>query len=1249
MKNRKNGRFTGPIEEFIENEVKHLAPGHSTARLAIFRTAVGMIMDQLPGYAALLSRITSEYDAFILANTALKAEPQAQIEPTVRVVPKASKSGSTSKLRRPTQLQLTVIEGLDLIQSDYGVRTDLFVRLRLSGITFTTSPRSGILDPTWNESFVFPFGDVPALQKLEVGLFDSTVSMSEPAGTTTIQLDEVLDHENSAEFWLSLNIGKRHPGSLHFAVKAQYHSAQTSLDKKETNPKVVYGICKGCIMQKRVDALQQITLKDENHHLQGVIAELKDYVEVFMKDIEFKTKALEHLESTTRTLKGTNREQFDRAVTSAVQQELQSKMRKKQMMEKETQTEQPWITAQLRPGSPGALESPSLAPNANSLAPLGLMALVLCDCPEYSAMANSAALELMMALVLSETKTYRGYVARTRGPTLLIAFQHVSDAVRFSISVLRKLLHLPWPHDVARPRYVRGALVNNGYNVRFTINSGEPVAENNPFTGRVEYYGGMLKELSSLHAISIDGAVTIAEAAMVMVDDPGCLADVTVGPLLRLSMKDYNQPISVFRLVPFELKFRIREAEEQLRTQLSPSDTANLFLQAPNSHDPCVTSIRIHEFDTIHDTISEQSWQQSIATFWHHVEMCVDRFGGTVTTGQQLWEGGQFIVTFSSAHDAFAFTLRLQTLLLAVAWPADLLGLPSACREVVDGQVQFYGFRLCVGMHCTTVLQPESVALSETITPISNLLCERARMGDICMSGDVFDAIADQLGLLHVMALPALELDDETSIPVYRVLPRSLQGRLRLQSMDVLTESGGAETTSRSPGKNSEERQSARLLSPTRSSRSTPALQKSTPQSPPLHSAVEETYRHLWVVLRTGRQPTALIQLAALEANRMALEDNPELSGEPPPPLRLQFGDLTGMAAALIGARTADTFDNLPADEDAQSGVLDSSDPGLSRSGTAAVAKGGNLQLTVQLQAKSRKLAIAESKLAQQQKRIDDLQAKLLAGQSVNALPMLIVHQHVRQFFVLLKQYVISVEDVQVLPMQEDEFIRRWILLHREIMKLAAPPSEAPAQTKGRTKEVKQVEKKTKEEFLDQLKLAIETEKEEDVFSADVAKLSRSIVALLGRWFIFVRGITRDRRRKLLSNTGATNTEKVPEEARGSPVTALMPRRSRGKSLANPRRSLAGTVLRATMAMRGSTGESEAVEKDGESDAMDLSLTTEFARRMTQSPLRTVEGEMPWSEVEPVTPVTPALRSTSRALNSSTPSKAPLVLPRLVD
>jgi adenylate cyclase len=155
-------------------------------------------------------------------------------------------------------------------------------------------------------------------------------------------------------------------------------------------------------------------------------------------------------------------------------------------------------------------------------APTGLIAIVFTDIKgsttlwETYPLAMRSAIKLHNDVMRRQLRRIGGFEVKTEGDAFMVSFPTATSALLWCFAVQTQLLETDWPAEMLNsiscaPVYDKdNNLIFKGLSVRMGIHWGEPLAEPDPVTRRMDYYGPMVNKSSRIMACADGGQITVS-------------------------------------------------------------------------------------------------------------------------------------------------------------------------------------------------------------------------------------------------------------------------------------------------------------------------------------------------------------------------------------------------------------------------------------------------------------------------------------------------------------------------------------------------------------------------------------------------------------------------------------------------------------------------------------------------------------------------------------------------------------------
>lgn len=130
--------------------------------------------------------------------------------------------------------------------------------------------------------------------------------------------------------------------------------------------------------------------------------------------------------------------------------------------------------------------------------------------------AMRSAIKLHNEVMRRQLRRIGGYEVKTEGDAFMVSFPTATSALLWCFAVQTSLLEVEWPPEVINSVTCQEVydkdnnLIFKGLSVRMGIHYGEPVAEIDPVTRRMDYFGPMVNKASRISAVADGGQITVS-------------------------------------------------------------------------------------------------------------------------------------------------------------------------------------------------------------------------------------------------------------------------------------------------------------------------------------------------------------------------------------------------------------------------------------------------------------------------------------------------------------------------------------------------------------------------------------------------------------------------------------------------------------------------------------------------------------------------------------------------------------------
>ncbi len=418
-------------------------------------------------------------------------------------------------------------------------------------------------------------------------------------------------------------------------------------------------------------------------------------------------------------------------------------------------------------------------------APVGAVALVFTDVQgsttqwEMHADVMAVALSQHNDLMRRKIDQFGGYEVKTEGDAFMIAFGSCLDAVRWCLDVQLALLDVDWPDAlykhpdavvVASPER-KGAFLWRGLRVRMGVHFGEPKAEKDPITTRMDYFGPMVNRSARVEGATHGGQIIVSSTVVAALGEN--MLPSLDEPQMRLlgdfQLKGLDTPETLYELLPRELA----------RRTFPPPPVPPVPVPPPAAGVITFVVADVAESSELFELYPAQ------------MVGALRLFKETINAARQSCRGylmrsnmDTHLLVFAAPADALAFALTLQSALLEKDWPKELAEHDAAATVRVSSgdekkRVLFRGLRARVSVHrgdatCRLDADAGVTLYQSAALGVIGFLHDSTNGGQVLITDAALGAVTDGAGLPHYTSKPVGQLGD---FKVSQVLPTTLAAR----------------------------------------------------------------------------------------------------------------------------------------------------------------------------------------------------------------------------------------------------------------------------------------------------------------------------------------------------------------------------------------------------------------------------------------------------------------------------------------
>ncbi|KAH8675486.1 protein phosphatase 2C [Xylariales sp. PMI_506] len=130
--------------------------------------------------------------------------------------------------------------------------------------------------------------------------------------------------------------------------------------------------------------------------------------------------------------------------------------------------------------------------------------------------AMRSAIKIHNEVMRRQLRRIGGYEVKTEGDAFMVSFPTATSALLWCFSVQTQLLEANWPAEILNSVTCQEVydkennLIFKGLSVRMGVHYGEPVAEIDPVTRRMDYFGPMVNKASRISSVADGGQITVS-------------------------------------------------------------------------------------------------------------------------------------------------------------------------------------------------------------------------------------------------------------------------------------------------------------------------------------------------------------------------------------------------------------------------------------------------------------------------------------------------------------------------------------------------------------------------------------------------------------------------------------------------------------------------------------------------------------------------------------------------------------------
>ena len=192
------------------------------------------------------------------------------------------------------------------------------------------------------------------------------------------------------------------------------------------------------------------------------------------------------------------------------------------------------------------------------------------------------ALKIHNNVMRTNISKHNGYEVKTIGDAFMVAFDTAAEACQFALDAQEGLYNADWPEPTcdlpSLCTSVEGAW--KGLRTRMGVHVGDVDIENNPITGRADYFGPTVNKAARVEGACLGGSVAATDSVLSEIVGTSSVGTPFVIPIGEVELKGVAGMTVLSLLVPKNLSGRMPDLsaalkEKDMTTAIEPSQVIN--------------------------------------------------------------------------------------------------------------------------------------------------------------------------------------------------------------------------------------------------------------------------------------------------------------------------------------------------------------------------------------------------------------------------------------------------------------------------------------------------------------------------------------------------------------------------------------------------------------------------------------------------------------------------------------------------